>query len=135
MLLELLRPVSLLLSIFSLYRVFYAAFLRPDVVMEQRVWDSLELLSVSAAICLVSGLIFREPIPLSNEKLEIEYRHWREQLSRAEGWREPQRRRDPLMSTLPVQLFCWAAVLMATLFLLSWYLETYYILYRDPRRY
>ena len=135
MLLELLRPVSLLLSIFSIYRVFYAAFLRPDVLMEQRVWDSLELLSISAGVCLVSGLIFREPIPLSNEKLEVQYRHWRQHWQKLEGWPEPIRHREPLLSTLPVQLFCWAAVLMILLFLLSWYLETYYILYRDPRRY
>ena len=46
MLLELLRPTSLLLPIFSVYRVFYEAFLRPEVIMEQRVWDSLELLNL-----------------------------------------------------------------------------------------
>lgn len=135
MLLELLRPISLLLSIFSLYRVFYAAFLRPDVVMEQRIWDSLELLSIAAAVCVISGLIFREPIPLSNEKLEVEWREWRRRWGKLEGWEEPARRRDPLMATLPIQLFCWAAALMLALFFLSWYLETYYVLYRDPRRF
>jgi hypothetical protein len=38
-----------------------------------------------------------------------------------------------LTSTLPVQMFCWASSAMLVLFILSWYLETYCIFYRDVR--
>jgi hypothetical protein len=41
----------------------------------------------------------------------------------------------PVARTLPVQIFCWAAGLLLVLFAVSWYLETYCILYRDVRRF
>jgi hypothetical protein len=133
-LLELARPVSLMLSIFSLYGVFYAAFLMPETSMEQRIWLSLELLSVSAGICLVTGLLFREPLPEPDDAVEREWRSWRRQWSEREGWPdqrlEPRRDPEPLLTTLPVRLFCWATLLMSALFVLAWYLETYYMPYR-----
>ena len=56
MLLEIAKPVALLLCILSLYGVFYTAFLVQPSDLEQRIWNSLELLSIAAGICLVSGL-------------------------------------------------------------------------------
>jgi formate/nitrite transporter FocA (FNT family) len=108
MLLEVAKPVALVLCMVSLFGVFYTAFLVPASDLEQRVWDSLALLSLAAGICLSSGLIFRE--------------------SSHTG-------RDPLTHTLPVQMFCWGASLILVLFIASWYLETYCIFYKDVRRF
>ena len=113
MLLEIARPVALMLCLLSLYAVFHAAFLVPGSDLQhdlqQRIWDSVELMSVAAGICLASGLIFRES--------------------------GPSTRTASLTSTLPVQLFCWALGLIAVLFLVSWYLETYCVFYKDVRRF
>ncbi len=108
MLLEVARPVALTLCLLSLFAVFHAAFLTPASGLQQRIWDSTELISLSAGICLASGLIFRES-------------------GRAGA--------GSLTSTLPVQLFCWAFGLILMLFLVSWYLETYCVFYRDVRRF
>ncbi len=139
MLLELAKPLSMMLSIFSLYAVFYSAFLMPAVSWEQRIWFSLELLSLAAAVCLLSGLIVRVPPEPSRDEAEVEWRIWRDHWSRTDGWDEGAGMTEvpgpePLFRTLPVQMFCWASCLMAGLFVLSWYLETYFVLYRDTRR-
>jgi len=105
---ELAKPVALLLCMISLCAVFYTAFLVPAGDLEQRIWDSLVLLSLSAGICLSSGMIFREPARNGAE---------------------------PLLRTLPVQVFCWALGLMVALFAASWYLETHCIFYKDVRRF
>jgi hypothetical protein len=114
MLLEVARPIALLLCLLSLCALFHAAFLVPGSLellvpgpaMHDRIINSLLLLSLSAAICLVSGMIFRE------------YAH------------RPQ---PTLSATLPMQLFYWATGTMLLLFALSWYLETNCIFYRDTR--
>jgi hypothetical protein len=115
MLLEIARPVALLLCMISLCAVFYTAFLVPAGDLEQRIWDTVILLSLAAGICLASGLIFREelhPAPGSTHAT-----------------------RDPLTRTLPIQMFCWALGLIAVFFVASWYLETYCIFYKDVRRF
>jgi hypothetical protein len=38
-----------------------------------------------------------------------------------------------LGGTLPMQIFFWATGIMVGLFVVSWYLETYVIFYRDVR--
>jgi hypothetical protein len=105
MLLEVAKPIALLLCMLSLWCVFYTAFLVPANDLEQRIWDSLVLLSLAAGICLTSGMIFCEPAKPGS-----------------------------LTSTLPIRMFCWAVGLMAAWFLVSWYLETYCIFYKDLRR-
>jgi len=106
--LELTKPIALMLCMASLCAVFYTAFLVPASDLEQRTWDTVVLLSLAAGICFSSGMIFREP---------------------AQGGV------GPVARTLPVQIFCWAAGLLLVLFAVSWYLETYCILYRDVRRF
>ena len=106
MLVEIAKPIALLLCILSLWAVFYTAFLVPASDLEQRSWDSLVLLSLAAGICLTSGMIFREPTEIGV---------------------------GSLTRTLPIQIFCWAIGLMAVWFLASWYLETYCIFYKDVR--
>ena len=86
---ELAKPVALLLCMISLCAVFYTAFLVPASDLEQRIWDSLVLLSLSAGICVSGGMIFREPARNGAE---------------------------PLLRTLPVQVFCWASFLLLALF-------------------
>jgi hypothetical protein len=104
-LVEIAKPVTLLLCILSLYAVFHTAFLIPGRTVQERAWDSLDLLVLAAGISVVSGLIFRE--------------------GEQDGVR--------LSGTLPVQILVWATGIMVGLFVVSWYLETYVIFYRDVR--
>jgi glucose uptake protein GlcU len=108
MLQELAKPIALALCMLSLCSVFYTAFMVPASGVEQRIWDSVVLLSLAAGICLTSGMIFRESTQTGIE---------------------------PVTRTLPVQMFCWAVGTMLLLFLASWYLETYCIFYKDVRRF
>jgi hypothetical protein len=110
MLLEIAQPVSLLLCLLSLFRVFYAAFLTPASYWDQRIEPALGMLAVAAGICVASGLIFRA----ASLGAGVEAKSF--------------------ASTLPVRLFCWAAGVMVVLFLLGWYLQTHTVLYRDVRR-
>ena len=108
MLLETVKPVALAMCLLALCAVFSTAFLMPASGLEQRIWNSTILLSLAAGMCVASGMLFRE------------------------------RTRDdiqPLMRTLPMQLFCWAACLMVVLFVASWWLQTYCIFYKDVRRF
>lgn len=106
--LEAAKPIAVALCMISLCAVFNAVFLVPASDLEQRTWNTVVLLSLTAGICLASGMIFRESTESGT---------------------------DPLLRTLPVQLFCWAVSLMLVLFLVSWYLETHCIFYRDVRRF
>ena len=108
MLLEIAKPIALCLCILSLFAVFHTTFLTPADDLEQRIWHSVELLSMAAGICLASGFIFRASEPMGSASLA---------------------------STLPIQLFCWAAGIIVVMFVASWYLETYVVFYRDVRRF
>jgi len=104
MLLELAKPVALLLCLLSLYAVFHTAFLVPASDLHERIFDSLELLAVAAGISLVAGLIFCESAPVDSAHLA---------------------------ASLPIQVFCWASSTMFLFFVASWYLESHCIFYRD----
>jgi uncharacterized membrane protein (GlpM family) len=106
MLVEVAKPVALLLCMLSLFAVFHAAFLVPGSDLEEKIWDSLKLLALAGGISLVSGLIFRESVSDSSDSAR-------------------------LTGTLPVQVFCWAVSIMLVLFVVSWYLESRCIFYRD----
>jgi hypothetical protein len=108
MLVEVARPVILILNMISLYAVFHTAFLAPSVDLEQRIWESLGMLALAGGLSLISGVIFREGAhsPDSGARLS---------------------------ATLPVRMFCWAASMMFVLFVVAWYLETHCIFYRDIR--
>jgi hypothetical protein len=109
MLLELAKPVALLLCLLSLFAVFHTIFftledpqllLQPHQAIRDRIIDSLLLLTLSAGISLFSALIFREAEPYP---------------------------RPSLSATLPLQLFYWATAIMLILFPLALFLETHYI--------
>jgi len=106
MLVEVAKPLTLFFCILSLYAVFHAALLNPSAGMQDRIPDSLTRLLLAAGISFISGLVFRA----ANGTGSV-----------------------PLTSTLPVQLFCWAAGAMLVLFVVSWYVETHCIFYRDVR--
>jgi hypothetical protein len=107
MVLEIAKLVALVLCMLSLWAVFHTAFLVPAADFEQRTYDSLAMLALAAGISLAGGLLFRETKP-----------------------RAPNPR---LAATLPVQVFFWVAGLILILFIVSWYLETYVVFYRDIR--
>lgn len=109
MLVEIAKPIAFLLCMVSLCALFFTAFLAPASDLQQRILDSLELLALAGGISLVSGLIFRDSAP------EHSADHAR------------------LAATLPIQVFCWATGTMFILFIVSWYLETHCIFYRDIR--
>jgi hypothetical protein len=81
--------------------------------VHDRIWDSLGLLVLAAGISVVSGLIFREGVQ--------------------DAVAEHSPHRVGLGGTLPMQIFFWATGIMVGLFVVSWYLETYVIFYRDVR--
>lgn len=103
MFLEILKPVSFILSILSLYPVVISAFFVPGTRWEERLSMSLVKIALAACVCFGSGLLFCPP-PSPGRDFE-----------------------DRIMSTLPVRLFCWTMVAVAVLFLFAWYLEEYYV--------
>jgi hypothetical protein len=109
MFVDIARLLALVFCMLSLCAVFHTAFLVPASDLEQRIGDSLSLLALAAAISLVGGLVFRDAIP------------------------EPHPANSRLTATLPVQLFCWASSIMFVLFIVSWYLESHCVFYRDIR--
>jgi len=108
-LIELAKPVTFIFCILCLYALFMTAFLVPTSDMHQRICDCLGLLMVAAGLSLISGLIFLRAMP------------------------EPYAGNARLVTTLPVQLFVWASSIMLVLFIVSWYLESHCIFYRDVR--
>lgn len=105
MLIELAKPGAFILCIVSLYALFIHAFLLPTNDMQQKICDCLTLLMLAAGTSLISGLVFQRA---------------------TNGPRGTQ-----LLATLPVRLFCWASSIMLVLFLVSWYLESHCVFYRD----
>jgi hypothetical protein len=108
-LVEFAKLAALLLCMLSLYAIFRTLFFSVEdpqpifqvpQVLTHRILNALLLLSLSAAISLLGGIIFREAEP------------------------EPH---PSLASTLPLQIFSWATSIMIVLFLLAWFLETHYV--------
>ncbi len=104
MLLELGKAVSFFVSLLSLYPAIYSAFFVPGSRWEDRLDLALERVLLSGCVCFASGLLFS----------------WRQsETARTHGPR--------LLSTLPVRLFFCALAGMILLFVVSWYLDTYYV--------
>ena len=101
MLLDLSRALSFFVGIVSLYWAGISAFFEPATGWNERLLTTLVRLSVSAGVCLLSGLLFTWPVK--------------------------SRLRTPrsLMSALPMQLFFWGSMVIAILFVSSWYLDSY----------
>ncbi len=108
-LLEFSKLGALLLCMLSLYIVFRTLFLtiedphtilQPPEIFTNRLLNGLFLISISAVISLLGGVIFRESEPRSHSSL---------------------------VATLPLRMFSWATSIMLTLFVLARFLETHYI--------
>jgi hypothetical protein len=108
-LLEFSKLGALLLCMLSLYVVFRTLFLtiedphtilQPPEIFTNRLLNGLFLISISAGISLLGGVIFRESEPRSHSSLA---------------------------ATLPLRMFSWATSIMLTLFVLARFLETHYI--------
>jgi hypothetical protein len=104
---EVVKPVALALCMISLCAVFQVVFLAPDLDFEQKCWRALILLSLSAGICLSSGMIF---CPQGQDSL------------------------SGCLRTLPVQIFFWAVGTMIVMLVAARYLETHCVFYKDVRR-
>ena len=96
--LELTKALSFIASLLSLYWAALSAFFEPGLHWQDRLILALAKLALAAAICLLSGLIFRWPTPTNPDA------------------------NQPLTSTLPMQLFLWGAAAITLLFIASWYL-------------
>jgi hypothetical protein len=102
----------------SLLAVFHTAFLGPETDYSTRIYDSLGVLLLAAGFSLVGGLVFQEDERENDERGRT--------VHRVRLGRELR-----ITDTFPVQVFCWTTGIMALLFVLSWYLETHCIFYRD----
>jgi hypothetical protein len=105
------KALSFMLSILSLYPIIVSAFFVPGTHWEERLSMALLRIALAACVCFASGLLFAYS-PRSGGKSE------------------------PLMRTLPVQMFLWTLAGVAVFFVISWYLETYYVplLWRNQPR-
>jgi hypothetical protein len=101
---ELAKVAALILTILSIYALLVSAFFVPGSPWHQRLLISIETLAMTGSVCFASGLLFR----LTTQS--------------AGGQKEP-----PVTRTLPVQLFFWSVGTTVLMFLLSRYLEVYYI--------
>jgi hypothetical protein len=107
MLIEVAKPVAFVFCILWLYALFHAAFLNPASDLDQRIYESLRFLALAASISVASALIFRQAAQASYP------------------------RRARLTAMLPVQMFFWASSVMLILCLVSLYLESHCVFYRD----
>ncbi len=96
--LELAKAATFFASLLSLYWTALSAFFIPGLHWQDRLFLALARLALAAAVCLLSGLVFRLPVR-TNPDAHL-----------------------ALTSTLPMQLFFWTAPILALLFLSSWYL-------------
>jgi hypothetical protein len=103
MLLDLAKAIALALSILSLYPVMMSAFFVPGTRWQDRLVLSLLKIVLAACVCFASGFLF------------------------ALRPRVTIRTFSSIFGTLPVRLFFLAMMAMAVLFLVSWYLEEYYV--------
>jgi hypothetical protein len=103
MLLDLAKAISLALSILSLYPVMMSAFFVPGTRWEDRLAMSLLKIALAACVCFASGFLFA-----LRPRVNI-------------------RTFSAVFGTLPVRLFLLSMLAMTVLFIISWYLEEYYV--------
>ena len=103
MLLEIGRVFSFLLGLLSLYPILVSAFFVPGSHWEERLELSLLRIALAGCVCLISGMLFSWPSATNPDAGQ------------------------PLLATLPVRMFLFALAGMAVLFVVSWYLEEFYI--------
>jgi cation transport ATPase len=98
---DLAKLAALVLTILSIYALLGSVFFIPGTTWQLRLESSIQTLVMTGCVCFASGLLFR----LTTHP-------------------EPA-----VIRTLPVRLFFWSLGGVVLMFLLSRYLEVYYIPY------
>jgi hypothetical protein len=111
MLRELGKSVSFVASLAALYAMMGSAFFSPGSRWQQHLLEAALRMAFAGCVCMASGTIFA----LAGGEGSGGDNH-------AAGNEGPH-----LSNTLPVRLFVWTTIAMTVLFLLSWYLEEYYV--------
>lgn len=99
-LIDLGKAIAMLASILSLYWSAVAAFFTVNTDWQDRLLLLALKLVIAGCICVAGGIVFGLPVRANPDAGE------------------------PLLRTLPVRLFCWGAVCITAMFLLSWYLAS-----------
>jgi hypothetical protein len=97
------RLVAVILCVISLYALLGSAFFILGSHWQIRLERSITTLGIATCVCFASGILFTLT--------------------------ESATRHPSLHRTLPVQLYYWGVGATVLLFLLSLYLETYYVPY------
>lgn len=121
--LELARPVTLLGTILSLLVLLRTAFFGPQIDFGDRVFNTLCVFVIAAGMALLSGLTFPERDPLEDIP-------WYDRSFYAQHLRPT----DPILRlyrSFPVQIFCWTTAVLFVMFLINWYMQTYFMPYRN----
>jgi hypothetical protein len=105
MLLEIARTLSFFVSMLALYPVVAGAFFVPGSHWQDRLILALARMGLAGCLALVSGILFAKP------------------------WLYHDGAGRRLMAALPVRIYFWTTLGVAVLFLLSWYLEEFYVPY------
>jgi hypothetical protein len=105
MLLEIARTLSFFVSMLALYPVVAGAFFVPGSYWQDRLILAAARMGLAGCMALVSGILFARP------------------------WLYDDGAGRRLMAALPVRIYLWTVLGVAILFLLSWYLEEFYVPY------
>jgi hypothetical protein len=110
MLLDLTKAFSFFVSMLALYPVVEGAFFVPGSHWQDRLLLAAARMGLAGCLALVSGILFSKPWVNHD----------------GPGHDGPGQR---LMAALPVRIYLWTILGVAVLFLLSWYLEEFYMPY------
>jgi len=105
MLFDLAKALSFFVSMLALYPVVMGAFFVPASHWQDRLLLALARIGLAGCLALVSGILFARP------------------------WQFADRAGHRLLAALPVRLYLWTVFGVAVLFLLSWFLEQFYVPY------
>jgi hypothetical protein len=100
---EVARTVSFFVSMLALYPVVAGAFFVPGSHWQDRLILAAARMGLAGCLALVSGILFAKP------------------------WLYPDGPGRRLMAVLPVRIYLWTILGVAIMFLLSWYLEEFYV--------
>ena len=110
MLLEFARTLSFFVSMLALYPVVAGAFFEPGSHWQDRLILAAARMGLAGSLALVSGILFARPWVYQD----------------GPGQDGTGRR---LLAALPVRIYLWTILGVAILFLLSWYLNEFYVPY------
>jgi len=110
MLFDLAKALSFFISMFALYPVVMGAFFVPGSHWQDRLILAAARMGLAGCLALVSGILFARPWLNHDAAGRHDAGH-------------------SLLATLPVRIYLWTILGVAILFLLSWFLEEFYMPY------